>query len=331
MIFTKGVLISKKQKTFFLFFILFFLTFAPIFSSDFSLEIVPSIGISYGQFDERIYSSTNSSIKRSLLEWEIKPIFSFGLSVKLGWKNLFLETQGDFSIPYTYGTLKDSDWNEKGDVKCIYSLLDEKLENSFNVQSLLHYDFITSDDVLFSPTIIAEYSYLKIKGTNGEGWFASAPYTSTGKDEAWNSGYARYFSKGRLNGINYERYAVNFFSGFKIGAKFTKKIFIDIGIFISPFSSIQIYDTHLNGNSSPYELNQYVTGYFSIYKIVLHSQYDLSKKIALDFTMDFSLSDILKSPLYHNYYSAKTVKSNQDAGTNYYMLTIKFGAKIKIF
>lgn len=318
------------KKKFFFILVLNIFILNPLFSSDFSFELMPYSGISYGQFNEHIYSSSDSSIQRSLLEWETKPLVFFGLGAKSSYKNISIDFHGNASVPTFCGTLKDSDWNETGKIKYIYSLLDEKVENAYSVSVSLSYNFDIEQVIRVSPVFFAEYSCLKIKSSNGEGWFASSSYSSTGEDEAWNSGYARYYKEGQLYGINYEKKSISCFSGIKIGANFTESFYCELGLFLSPFSRFQVYDTHLNGTSTPYKLNQYATGYFSAYKMSFTSTYKISRKIDLDFSADFTSSDILKSPLYHNYYSSKAEKSNQKAGTDYFTIKVTAGLRIKI-
>lgn len=320
-----------KKKSFPFFLILSIFILHSLFPSDFSFELTPYSGISYGQFNEHIYSSSDSSIQRSLLEWETKPLVFFGVGAKSGYKNFSIDFRGDVCVPTSCGILKDSDWDETGKVKYIYSLLDEKIESAYSASAILRYDFEIEQKLRISPVFLAEYSCLKIKGSNGEGWFASSSYSSTGKDEAWNSGYARYYKKGKLHGINYERFSMNFFSGFKMGANFTNRFYCELGFFVSPFSRFWIYDTHFNGTSVPYKLNQYAIGYFSAYKMNFSSDYNLSKRFDLNFSVDFTVSDILKSHLYHNYYSPKPEKSNQKAGTDYFQIKATAGLRIKIF
>lgn len=312
-------------------FLLFIFLGASAFSSDFSFELNPYTGISYGQFDEFVYSSADSSIVRSKLEWETKPLFKLGFGAKIGIKKLFLEGEGSFALPLSCGILHDSDWSEDGAIKHTYSLLEENLENFFACSAMFHYDFDIEQVFFVCPSLLADYSHLKIKGKNGEGWFASSSYSATGKDELWNSGHARYYPKGKLNGINYERYAFNLFAGINFRAKMTEKFSAELGFFIAPFSYVSVFDTHLAGKSQPdYHLNEYAFDKFSCCKMVLGSQYNFSSTLALNCSVDFTASKILKDSLYHNYNSENTVKSNQLAGTSFFSIDVKLGIKIKI-
>ncbi|MBQ9282043.1 MAG: omptin family outer membrane protease [Treponema sp.] len=320
----------KAKKLFFLI-IPCFLISAAASASDFTFEFMPYAGITYGQFNEYIYSGADSSILRSLLEWEAKPLINLGAGTKIGWKKLSLETRGEFTPCMPCGTLKDSDWNEDGDVKYIYSLLEERVSEAFSFSSMLSYDFDFEESFYVAPALIFDYSHIKIKGTNGEGWFASASYSSTGNDEAWNSGYARYYGKGKLHGINYERTSYSFFSGLKVGARFSRRFSSELGFFISPITSISVFDTHLTGkNTQNYHLNEYAKSMFSAYKLYLRTEYDLSKLLALSLSADFSGTDIIKRYMYHNYHTSSPVKSNQKMGASSFSFAARLGIKIKI-
>ena len=81
---------------------------------------------------------------------------------------------------------------------------------------------------------------------------------------------------------------------------------------------------------SNYHLNQYAKSYFFAYKMSFSSCCDFTKILALNLSLNLTIQDVVKSPLYHNYYSSTPVKSNQKTGTNSISFTTKLGVKIKI-
>lgn len=301
--------------------------------SDFSLEISPHFGFAYGQLDEYIYSSADDSIKKSLLEWELHPLYTLGLDAKFGWKNLYSSVSSDFALPLECGTMRDSDWNNSGDTKIIYSELEEKNKFSFNSAFELGYDFVFENPLdkkgfkstfTLSPAASVSYSYFKIESDNGHGYFGGEDYSTNGEEVAWDSEFATYH---KVYGINLERQYFNVFAGLRFRADITQKFGISLGMFASPYTYVATFDRHLKKHGS-YHLNGYQKGFFEYWKFEFGADYAISKRIKIFLCSDFFYGSVIKGDFYHNYYSSKPQKSRQKSGSGTSVFSARLGWKI---
>lgn len=316
------------RRIFFLFIILSFEVCA--FSEqkkDFLLELTPYFCFSKGRLNELIYSSSDDSIMKSKLEWNLDSLYQFGAKAKFGWKNIYMVGSADFALPVYCGTLNDSDWNASGEIKTIYSKLEENVDLIFNSSIGLGYNFNLASKTTgkkyftFSPLFTFDYSYFKIKGDNGYGYFGTEDYSLNGKDVPWNSEYASYH---KVYGIDLERVCFNFFSGFSCEIFSSESFSFGFNLSLSLFSYILTYDKHFSKNSW-YNLNGYQKGCFDYLKFSLYSSCRFSKKITALVEIDLLNGNLLKGDFYHNYYSSTPVLSRQKSGSSSVVYGLKIG------
>ncbi len=322
-----------------LIFSVFFLLSFPIFSfskSDFSLSIAPYFSVSKGQLDEYIYSSADEKILKSLLEWELYPLYEFGAETKAEFKNFYLKTDGKIALSIACGTLCDSDWNSTGTTKIIYSELDEKNSLSFRLSAETGYGFSFEKDFgerktpvkfFFTPAASFDYSHFNIKSGNGHGYFGGEDYSTNGEEVPWNSEYATYH---KTYGINLTREYFNFFTGLRFGVQLAEKFDFSFGTFISPFSYVATYDRHLRKKGS-YHLNGYQKGYFEYLKFDFEFGYKCTSRLQLVLGSSILKGNVIKGDFYHNYYSSKPALSNQKSGSGTFIFSAKLEMRILIF
>ena len=313
-------------------FSVFLLLSSPLFSfskSDFSLSIAPYFSVSKGQLDEYIYSSADEKIVKSLLEWELNPLYEFGAEIKAGFKNFYLKTEEKIALPLACGTLCDSDWNSNGTTKIIYSELDEKNSLSFSLSAETGYDFSFEKSFgerempvkfSFTPAASFDYSYFKIKSGNGHGYFGGEDYSTNGEEVPWNSEYATCH---KTYGINLTREYFNFFTGLRFGIQLAEKFDFSFGAFISPFTYVATYDRHLRKKGS-YHLNGYQNGYFEYLKFDFELGYKCTSRLQFILGSTILKGNVIKGDFYHNYYSSKPALSSQKSGSG----TLVFNAKL---
>ena len=300
---------------------------------DFLLEITPYFSFSKGCLNELIYSSSDDSIMKSKLEWNLNSLYQFGAKAKFGWKNIYILGNADFALPVKCGTLYDSDWNASGEIKTIYSKLEENVGLIFNSSIGLGYNFSLANKntekkyFTFSPLFTFDYSYFKIEAGNGFGYFGAEDYSLNGKDVPWNSEYAAYH---KVYGIDLERLYFNFFSGFLCEIYPSEKILFGFNLNFSFFSYIVTYDKHFAKNSW-YNLNGYQKGSFDYLKFSVYSSYKFSSNIAALIELDLLNGNLMKGNFYHNYYSSKPVLSRQKSGSSTILYGLKIGMTFSVF
>lgn len=313
------------------FIFVFIISAASLFSdewkNDFLLEFTPYFTLSKGRLNEYIYSSSDDSIKKSKLEWNLNPLYRFGIESKFGWKNIFIAGQADFSLPVNCGTLYDSDWNSTGEIKTIYSKLEEKSDLIFNSSFGIGYDFNLKNKATnrkyfsISPVINFDYSYFKIKSDNGYGYFGAEDYSKNGTDVPWDSEYARYH---KVYGIDLERMYYNLFTGLILEIYPTEKISFGCDFNFSVYSYIVTYDKHFAKNSW-YNLNGYQKSPFDYLKFSFFSNYKFSNKISMRLKIGILNGNVVKGDFYHNYYSSKPTLSRQKSGSSTILYDMNLG------
>ncbi len=329
---------KNKKPVFFLAAVFLLLTF-PLFSfskSDFSFSIEPYFSVFCGQLDEYIYSSADENIKKSLLEWELNPLYKAGAKIKGDFKNFYVSADAGAALPFYCGTLRDSDWNADGTTKIIYSELDEKNSKSFFFSSELGHEFSfgkSADErkvpLIFSiaPAALFEFSHFEIKSGNGHGYFGGEDYSTNGKEVPWNSEFATYH---KTYGINLTREYFSLFAGLRLGARISQKFDFSLGAFISPFTYVATYDRHLRKKGS-YHLNSYQKGAFEYLKFDFLFGFKCSSRIQLTLGADILKGNVIKGKFYHNYYSSKPALSKQKSGSGTFIFNIKSGIKFLVF
>ena len=78
-------------------------------SSGWTLYLQPAFSCTIGKMNESIYSS--KGYKCSLLEWEQKPLWNYGITVFTAFKNFGITAEFDSALPVSCGKMYDSDWN----------------------------------------------------------------------------------------------------------------------------------------------------------------------------------------------------------------------------
>ena len=300
--------------------------------SDVEFSVSPHFGIMAGQLDEYIFSSSDDSVQKSLLEWELKPLYCAGLKSKVGLKNFYLNADLNFSLPLKCGILRDSDWNADGSTKIIYSELEEKNHFSFTGGLETGWNFYfenplhkkgSKSSFLVTPAASFYYSYFKIKSDDGYGYFGGEDYSANGEEVAWNSPYATYH---KTYGINLTREYFLIFTGIRLGMQITPEIDFSAGVFFSPFAYIATYDSHLRKEGS-YSLNGFQQGSFEYYKFDFLLSYRFSKKIYFFSEMGILIGKLMKGDFYHNYYSEKPQLSSQKSGSKTFIFNVEAGIR----
>lgn len=237
-----------KNKKYFLFVTLIFISNI-IFAKDkvFSITIEEFYGNRNGTILESVFELHNNEYKRlSQLDWEHFCNFYIGDRVTFSIFDFNLSLHAAGFIPKRSGVMKDSDWLDLTNVKNIYSISENYLLNSFFLGTKLSYDFKITNWFSLSPAVAFDYNNTYFEAKNGYGWYGAATYTSTGKNESWDSEYAKFFPTGKLYGITYNRMSLETWIGGTTSFAPTEKIKFNISAFINPVIYMESFDHHIN-------------------------------------------------------------------------------------
>ena len=92
--------------------------------------IGPSVGVSWGEFGEYLYDSSDTYVCSKLL-WEAKPLYNVGLNAGVERGKFLFEINQDFSLPLSCGKMYDSDFEK--DLCFNYSINENQHEGAAGV------------------------------------------------------------------------------------------------------------------------------------------------------------------------------------------------------
>lgn len=245
------------------------------------VSIYPSVKISEGKLGEYLYTSTNDRII-SYLQWEENPVFQYGLGINSSINNFNIQAEGFFSLPGKCGKMFDSDWKIPG-VKTNYGIFQNNSVKNWFTSAQVSYSFNINNNFAIIPLFMFSYRYDSFSTNKGTGSYGDSKYSSTGKDESWDSEYAK---KCNLSGIDYLRKSL--FYNFGIGGKYTgKRINLMMDLMISPYGSFFTKDYHRDDfatdefESQAYTTITLHTSYFKVFSLKLAMDYSITNNLAL--------------------------------------------------
>ncbi len=319
------------MKTFFAFFSLFFLFLNALFSEGFSISILPNCGITHGVLEEKIYNSSKNHEIISLLEWE-KNLFLLGADAEISFKSFFVTAGFEIALPAECGEMRDSDWLNQKDrtMKTRYSFGENIAQNNvgFSLSFGRHFDF----DTIFSiiPIFQTKYTFDSFERKNAEGFYSDDTkwyFDETSKhypsEYYWSEEKQKYV-RSVLAGVGYERYSIVFWVGSKVQFSISKKCTISFGAFFSAYSYTDATDTH-HGSETKYRQTQ--SAVFSKIKIPFEIEFDLSKRLSLNFNAHALFGKTEKGELFVN----GELNKAQPSGSTVQEILAKIGIKILAF
>ena len=165
----------------------------------------------------------------------------------------------------------------KPSVTNIYSISENYLWRSVFAGVNLKYDFDILNWLSISPAFMFDYNYTYFNAKNGYGWYATSNYTETGKNESWDSPYAKFFPKGKLYGITYNRMSLETWLGFSVTFLPIKQLQIELSSFINPIVYMESFDHHeKKGYYADIAYN-----YFESFKAKIHITGNITKSISV--------------------------------------------------
>lgn len=231
---------------------LVFITSSPLFAQgifnrlgDWHFSIEPHIGYTYGQIGEYVFNKISSTDDRKLseLQWDEKPVLTFGADLCGGYKDIFLQiafTKGMSSQPC--GSMEDSDWMNNNDynMKTTRSISENTLTSYTDVSARAGYTFHILSWLSLAPFAEFEYQYREFSANNAYGWYGNkkTPMVS------WDDPLAIYYAAGTLCGIDYSHMVLATFAGGSARLELPHNFSIIFSLAISPFLYEEAKDTH---------------------------------------------------------------------------------------
>lgn len=335
----------KKILPFFLC-LLIFPAYAQIFSggrSDFHLAVEPRVGITYGSLGEYLYMQKSDGTwkKNSYLEWEEKPVWTFGVAAEGAYNHFGIQTYVDAGLPVGCGDMYDSDWkvDSQPDLKTTYSIHENTVQDHIATGISFWYDFSPEKRITIAPVVSATFSYQQFLAEHGEAWHGESGYNTTGGNVAWNDSAAKYYRKGLVADISYERQTFCTFVGIKVTLQGTKHLRAEYALFASPYAYVFARDIHYGWNTET--RTQYKKRYtvdiqqthFDYFKGSLAFYYVHSSIWEFGLTVTGQLSGVIKSDYYdENHDTGKRYKNKgYQGGFSTAEASVKLSAKAHLF
>ena len=285
---SKANLGKLNKKTFYLFLFLSLLIIqlnAQIVphNTNWKLTVEPFIGITGGTIYESLYSAEILEHKNSLLEWNMSPLYVYGLNIKGGYKNFSLSLDVTNALPVYCGKMYDSDWLPDGTKFC-YGIQEEFAEENYNFNLSAFYDFYITNYFIISPKTSLQYSFNSFQAKNGYGWYGLPDYTTDGQYHSWDSLYSRYFPPtSGMQGIHYFQESFFVFVGTQFEYNINEKLKFSIAPEVSCYSYTIYEDHHQNslGGIKEYGITKSIFNAFkieSLFSIKLNKFIELATK-----------------------------------------------------
>ena len=304
--------------------VIFSVLLSPLCATAASFSFAPFTGIRNSRTEEALFFSgtfgTDSSEKCSLLEWNEKYVFVYGLDSEIvleNGKNSFeFSSRLQSSLPFNQGLMTDTDWN---------SSLEKKHQTEFDLDENMSFTFKTQFawsrklDKGFSiqPSLSASYDYLKFKGVNGRGWY----YLDTDNPHYYPDEYLH------PAGINYRSYKAALMTGLSVRKDFESGLTLTAGAEVSPFTFVLARDRHL-GSKDYFTTDDYIYSYFKNYSVYADVHYRFNNRLSIFAQLRGSYFFFTKGEEYYNWDNgSKNTVSSQKAGYSYKDFEIILGVR----
>ncbi len=323
-----------KKRVFFIAIIFSFIS-AVLYAedSDYKLSFEPFVECVSGNIGEYVYTNNTNGddVLYSYLDWELKPVWIYGLNAEAIVHNLGISIRLASAMPTRCGNMYDSDWLNKDNMKTTYSISENSLESYLDIALKVFYEFDVSDFFSAGPTMEIGTRSIKFSAENGYGWYGQPG--PGGYIYPYNSGepYASEKHKGDLCGIDYQKDSVYTFLGARIKINAGNRFhFIAEGA-LSPYTRMEAYDTHWRDmrKTSSNDYKDKVSSYFKTFKGDLSAYFDLNDAISFKCNFGGSYSMKEKGTTYQKVgVNRSYVQSQGHSGMS--ESSIHFGAGIKI-
>ena len=131
-----------------------------------------------------------------------------------------------------------------------FSISENTITEYISFSLLMDYEFHTRSWLYLYPTAEFEYKHRYFEARNGYGWYGDENYRGSNGNVPWNSDGAKYYSSGKLNGIDYNWSSFGVYVGGKI--KFLLPYNVSVLLYgaVSPFTHIEAIDKHYTNSTN---------------------------------------------------------------------------------
>jgi len=159
------------------------LFFAPVVQAqvitDYSFSLCPQFGLVYGHVEEIVYPTNTKAELLSLLLWDVKPVFYYGLLMDFSpvkpmerWR-FFSGLSMKFGIPGPSGVMEDRDWQSAENTELTnFSSHDNITKELFFLDFSAGVSFPFFNLLIVKTFVTISYMNFRFNGENGYGTYA---------------------------------------------------------------------------------------------------------------------------------------------------------------
>ena len=317
--------------------IIFFTIAVFIFSQLHAVEfsIKPRTGFVYGSMNKYIFSSRTEQML-SCLEWETKPLWTAGLELSVQGKYFGVRAAGDIAFPGICGKMHDWDYYYDDEYPsgnaCNYSISDNDAYRSINTELGFFFRPGKIGKLELVPAVEAQYTFDSFESKNGHGWYGRDAYSTTGKNESYDSVYAK---KVKVLGVEYYRHTFYLWTGLDLVLEAVEfpggqRLNFTAGLALSPFTYTSSMDHHLSKTNSDYHQMEIEYSVFTRIKWTLKAEYFMFPGFSINAGAQWIYGTLEKGDIYTDVYSSgDMVLSSQKTGADIMQCRASLGCTVK--
>ncbi len=242
---------------------------------DFSLSLEPFIGFMRGTSKE--YAYTGSTLL-SRLDWQVHNAWQYGIKADATYKRLFADGSLSGTLPLGCGTMYDSDWMNRNDVKTHYSESDNTINSFFRLDLNLGYIFKPVQTVQLIPFTGIEYMFFDMAAYGLQAWYGNK--NKSGIYSAYNSTDTTIKTQpGSTQCIQYVRQTFFTWLGLNVRWQFTRSWECMISGAVSPYLWSDSLDHHILRG---YFFYDYMAANFAAWKGSVTMRFYLTPRLSLN-------------------------------------------------
>lgn len=303
-------------------------------NTNWKLTAKPYLGLTFGTINETLYSNIEPDKRNSLLEWNMMPLYNFGLDLTASHKNFTWDINFSSALPVNSGNMYDSDWVLDG-TKVVYSINEEIAETNIQANTGFSYNADINSWFSIAPETTIQYNYNSFHTQNGYGWYGinpNKPEEWETNHEAWDSDRGQKNKATNLKPIYYYQHSLFIFEGINLNFKITDNFYVNFNPAISIFTYNFSRDNHKKKNNESFYDYAIQYAFFNAFKADLKVNCDINKILTLTTSVNGLYQMETKGDRYFQYEIWDSpIETDYKKGSSQWMVSISTGCKIRLF
>jgi len=219
-------------------------------NKDYAFSLCPQFGLFYGHVEEMVYPTDTKADLLSLLLWDMKPVFYYGLLMDFSPVNpmkrqdFFLSLSMKYGIPGPSGVMEDRDWLSKYNTELTnFSSHDNITKEIFQLDFSAGYLFPLIKTLIVKTFVNISYMNFRFYGEDGYGIYARETPRYSGIFASIEDNPEKYTFYGKV--INYGQEWFYAAPGVSLGYDLKNFFLAEISFMITPLISCLDLDEHL--------------------------------------------------------------------------------------